>query len=201
METIKIKTDDIIVVCGKRGSGKSVFVRYLAKHLKRRIIWDINFEHTNLGYVLHYPHQIKGEFKRGITRIVFQPYDKTEEAFDNFCKTCFGLIHYTLIIEEVERYATSYKIPGALKKIIDVGRHYGIGLIVTCRRVARLNPDVPFNANHIIIFHLHRPQDAQYLAEWVGDIVLSADLSDYKYLHYSDHLGKCVLRQRVPLEG
>jgi hypothetical protein len=200
-ESLEIATDDIVVIFGKRRSGKTVFLRHLAKHLKRYIIWDINWEHGNLGYVVHHHHFIMPEFNRGMKHLIFQPLDKSEESFNKFCLIVFSLSNLTVIIEEIERYATVHFMPEGLKRIIDIGRHRGIGLYCTCRRAKRIHGDINFNADHIIVFAQHRPQDKYYLREWIGEKAMQIDnLAPFHFLHYDNDYGKTVERKAVPLE-
>ena len=196
--SIEVRTDDVIVIIGKRRSGKSIFFKHLLKPVSRRIIWDYNHEHGDMGYIIHYASQIPEEWKRGIVHIVYQPYTKTLEEFESFLRICWLLNNYVLGIEEVERYATTHFMPTPLKKLIDVGRHKGIGIYATCRRVMRVNPDLPFNADHIFCFRQHRPQDIGYLKEWIGEKAEELrNIPDYYFLHYDDRKGETFLRQKV----
>lgn len=196
--TIRIRTDDVVVISGKRRSGKSVFLKHLIKGVRRRIIWDYNHEHTSKGFVVHYAHMIKEEWLRGITHIVFQPFDKSEDSFKFFLKNVYVFNNFVLIIEEVERYAYSHHIPLPLRKFIDTGRHKGIGVYVTIRRPARTHKDILSNADHIFMFHQHLHTDIDYLKEWVGEKAETIkDLAPYNFLHFDDRTGKTVQREKV----
>lgn len=191
-----MKSNDIILVCGKIKSGKSVWVKdHLAKLRKAKIrylIWDYNWEYDDsFGKIIHRHDQVKSYFNAQIPFIVFQPLVKDAETFDLFCEYAGQLNNIVIICEEVSLYATSYVIPPHLKEIIDTGVHHrGLGLICTTRRVTGrqgISADIPFNAQHIIIFKQKRPQDLAYLAEFVGDGVLAIPkLPDYHYMHYDD---------------
>jgi len=181
-----IKSDNIIYICGMRGSGKTTFTKQLLTQITTPIIiWDYNWEYKPLGYVI--VHNLKDliEAAKTYRLIIYQPLEKTFTHFDQFCLCSFQYDNYMLVIEEVELFATSHNIPPNFKKIIDIGRHKGIGLICTARRTLRTNPDIPYNANHIIMFKQHRPQDLQYLATFCGEDVWKLQkLPDYNYLWY-----------------
>jgi len=129
---IQIDTKDIIWVTGKRRSGKSHWVKHflLPKIPVPVLIWDYNWEYTQ--HVHAVTHGLN--FDLTLRRIAYQPIRKREIDFEKFCKKANKLDNYMLVIEEVERYATSYRIPPSLEDIIDTGRHKGIGLICTSRR-------------------------------------------------------------------
>ena len=100
--------------------------------------------------------------------------------------------------EEIERYATSYNMPQNLKHHIDVGRHRGLGLFCTARRTKRTNPDILFNADHIFIFHQTRPEDVEYLADFVGETALKiSGLPEYYFIYYSDREGTTTIMQKI----
>jgi len=196
----KIRTDDIIVICGKRREGKSKFLKWLVKNFKRRIIWDVNHEHKTMGFNIHYPYMVEEQWKRGITRIVFQPFSKTDEDFEKFLEAIYNFNNFVLIIEEVEKYADSYHMPTTLKKFIDTGRHKGVGIVATLRRPARTHKDLLSNADHIFMFHQHLQIDVDYLKEWVGDKASEiSNLPKFNYLHYDDREGTVVHKKKVPL--
>jgi transposase len=103
-----------------------------------------------------------------------------------------------IVIEEIERYATTYYMPFSLKRIIDTGRHRGLGLICTTRRVKRLNNDIPANSDHVIVFRQHLLNDVQYLADWIGDEAYRLPtLPEFWFLWYVDEEGKTHICKKV----
>ena len=196
--SIEVRTDDINLITGKKTSGKSIFFKHLLKPIARRIIWDYNHEHSDMGYVIHYPNQIEEEWKRGIFHIVFQPYSKREANFWNFLQVCWKFNNYVLGVEEVERYVRTHFMPKAYSPFIDVGRHRGIGNYVTCRRPNKLHADIPSNADHVFCFRQHRPQEIAYLKEWIGEKAEELKtIPEYYFLHYDARKGETFLRQKV----
>jgi len=197
----QIRTDDIIVVCGKRRSGKTYFTQWLIRKLPRTIIWDYNYEYKLKNSVITYSlKQIIPLFLSGKYRyIVYRPTTKTEQTFEMFCQTCDKLRNVIVVIEEVERFATAWLIQPSLKRLIDTGRHKGIGLIFTMRRTLRVNPDITFNADYIFAFSQHRPQDLDYLAEYMNPATVYKlpKLPDYYFIVYEDRSGKTYISRKV----
>lgn len=190
---MKFRRDDIILIVGKRRSGKTYWLKHylmrLATTRTRYVLYDTNWEYqpqrngiqtTNLTQIINH-------FNAGQLEIIYKPTEKTVEKFDLFCKVCFQLNNIVVVIEEIEQYANAYNVPRYFKKIIDIGRHKGLGLICTSRRALRLPSDLPFNADHIIIFRQHRPQDLDYMAQWVGNgIYKLPKLPEFWYMYYND---------------
>ena len=97
----------------------------------------------------------------------------------------------TMVVEEIERYATSYKIEQYTERIIDIGRHRGIGLFCTARRIKGTAPKILFNSDHIIAFHQRRPEDVDYLVNYVGETAFRIrSLPEYYYVWYVDRTGE-----------
>jgi hypothetical protein len=199
---MRIRTDDVIVVCGKRRSGKTFFLQhFLLPKLPKALIWDYNFEYNLKNSVIIYdlrkllPMVNSGKFRF----VIFRPLLKTEETFYRFCDLANRLINNTIVIEEVERYATSWNIPLPLKMIVDTGRHRGLGLICTMRRTMRTHPDIIFNADYIFAFHQHRPQDLDYLAQIMNpEIVYKLPkLPLYWFIVYCDRDGETYVCRKI----
>ena len=199
---MKILHDDIMCICGKRRSGKSYFMKWLLKQITKWIIWDTNHEYKQEDFpaatVCYKLLDIVKLYNQQKTRIIYQPMDKTEENFDLFCKTMFTMSNVVIVVEEIERYATSYNMPPNLKQHIDIGRHRGLGLFCTVRRTKRTNPDILFNADHILIFHQTRPEDKEYLADFVGETALKiGDLPEYSFIWYQDREGTAQIMNKI----
>jgi len=197
---IKYRTNEIMVICGMIESGKSFFMKHIAKTIHRRIMWDYNREHADMGYVVHFDHQIKEHFlDEGLRHIVFQPYRRSMADFEAFLRAIQPFRNYTLIIEEVERYCTSSPkyMPQILKDHIDTGAHHrATGLIVTCRRIAEVHPSITFNANHVVMFKQFRHADRKRLNKDFGiDIEALKKLKDYYYWHF--YRGKLHFKEPV----
>jgi len=157
-----------------------------------------------MGFCLHYSNQLKEAWEKGLFHIVFQPYDRTKEAFNSFLEACQPFRNFVLGIEEAERYAIAKqeleKTVPALRQFIDVGRHNGVGIFVTARRINRLHQDIPANADHIFVFKTHKPQDLDLLSEWLSDkvyVLKEGSLKPFCFIHYDDRAGTTTLRPPV----
>jgi len=199
---MQIRHDDIMFIGGKRRSGKSYFLKWLLKQITKWIIWDTNWEYNPTEFpaaiLTHNLLDIIMLYNRQVPRIIYQPTEKTETNFDLFCKTVFTMSNIVIVIEEIERYATSYYMPSNLKQHVDIGRHRGLGLFCTARRTKRTNPDILFNADHILIFHQSRPEDVDYLADFVGETAQKIpNLPEYSFLWYQDREGTTTVMQKI----
>lgn len=190
---MQISPRDMVFICGKSGSGKSHFVKtLLLPRLPKWILWDYKHEYYPQNYrgciETHDIHVLITAYNRGAPRIIFKPWDKSEFAFNTFCACILQMVNTTLIVEEVDQYATSYKITPNLKTLVNVGSSgRGIGLITIARRTKRVNPDILSNAHHIIAFRQLRPEDLQYLAAFVGnEIYKLPELPQYYFIWYFD---------------
>jgi hypothetical protein len=176
MKGIHLEGTDIVVFGGTKEEGKSYLMKHLAKGLKNRIIWDYNREHGDMGYIIYYIEDLMPALERGLTHIVFQPIDKSPSGFNAFLHECNQMSQYysfVLIIEEVEVYAEPsrlnlYKHFPDLADLLDNGRHRNIGVWCLCRNAHVLARKITFSADHIFAFRMHRPQDVEYMEEWIG---------------------------------
>lgn len=190
----------IVFINGKRGEGKSHFIKnYLIHQLPCRfIIYDINWEYSGIPRVptmaiTHSLDDVQNLYNEGKIFIVFQPLDKTEEDFNKFCALINKMANLCVVIEEINAFCTSNKNPIQAKKLIDRGRHRGIGLICTARRSKGISPDIPFNANHIFCFRQARPEDVKYLSDYIGETANKLPtLKPYWFLWYDGYETKEV---------
>ena len=191
-----MRPDDIILITGKKRSGKSYFLTHFLIPLFfqskiRILIWDYNWEHKGQA-ITHNLNDLIEFFNRGTQLIVYQPIQKNPSDFSLFCQTALRLHNIMLCIEEVERYADHFIVYNQpnFKALIDSGRHRGLGLICTSRRVTWLASDIPFNLDYLFIFKQTRPQDLKYLSEWVGDGVYEIEkMEEYSFLCWNDANG------------
>lgn len=217
LSVIRLKTTDIIIYCGTAEEGKSTLMKHHAREIMgKRMIWDYNHEHSFMGVVVHFPEDIEDAFKRGLHHVVFQPFNKSPDAFRQFMRECNRLsqfYNFVLIIDELEVYAEPpncnlYKKQPDLADLSDTGRHRGIGVWAICSNIGKLSKKIPSRASHIFAFRQHLPSDVEYLVEWIGSkaYMLSpakAEKKDMKYLekyHYL-HFNKVETVVREPIKG
>lgn len=160
------RLNSIICVFGKRGSGKSHFV-------KNEIIPEIEGD-----YIVFDP---LGEYKDGI---VIETYDDFED-YIKFCRRerkrikavlrfesdeeysnvfrLYKLGNIVFVVEEIDFHCSANSIDPHLAKMIKYGRHYNCGLIAVSRRPAEVNRLITSQAHKIIVFQITEPSDLDYL--------------------------------------
>lgn len=177
----------IIIILGKKGSGKS----YLAKKLflpkfERVIILDSQNEYTpsddlekrlasDLIYVKDFD-EFESEYLARYTdksfRIVLQYENFSEpDNYLNDLEDTFDLIntcgYCTLLLEEIHLFSSRGK--DALYRLITTGRHKNINLVATTPRPQRLGVDFFANADIVITFTQRKTGDAEYLIRECSD--------------------------------
>ena len=159
---------DFVCIFGRKGRGKTVYTKFMAKHLKRYIVIDTTWQLGELGYIIHYPDRLADAFGK-FTCVVYQPMEHTDLTFNQIFLECLQFQNYTLIIDEVDHFARPrHYISDNLREIVNRGRAQGIGLIVNSRRPASTHMDLRSNADYVVCFHLHEKRDREYVAEWIG---------------------------------
>jgi hypothetical protein len=141
-------------------------------------------------------------YNKGTAHIIYQPIQKTPEHFNLYCKTVNRMTNIMVGFEEVERFCTSHFLAPNMKKLIDIGRHRGQGIICTARRTKRTNPDILFNCNHIIMYKQTRPEDVDYLADFVGqEAYRLPKLEPYRFVWWVDATGETHIMEKLPLSN
>ena len=147
--------------------GKTVFTKWILSHLKRYIVLDTTWQFSS-GYIIHYPKRLQESFKKW-NRIIYKPIKYQDSYFHQFFTNCLQICNYTLIIDEVDRFAHARGyISPSLREIINRGRVQGIGIICNSRRPALTHKDLRGNADYVICFNLHLQDDLKYMAKWMG---------------------------------
>jgi predicted kinase len=164
------------VVCGMKGAGKSNFVQHLLDahdQYRNALVYDIAREHARLHrYTPKHRHGSEARAEAGefVARFV------TENHRD--------LRPDVLVIEEATRVApNSGGVPDQLMDLIDMARHYDVGVIAVCRRLARLDTTVVELADNLLVFSSKGKNTVKRLNEeapGAGDA--AADLDPFEFL-------------------
>jgi len=181
----------IQLVMGKRGSGKSVLVKYLIRNVNRLVIYDImseyvegvTFDETELCQLGLFWGQV---YKQGF-RLIYRPMiPKTEIEW--IAEAVFALGDLTFVVEEIDSICTPFDIPLPMQAIIQRGRHKNVEMIGVTPAPFGIHRDLTRQAKDIFIFKTTEPRDVQYLQRLLGSRIEHklAALEQYEFIHWSD---------------
>jgi len=185
---VKLPDAPITVVLGQRGSGKTSWVKQQLPSLPRFILWNtVSDDYPGFDGVEDNETFFQYVWKKrnGIFQIVINSLEENEaESFDFVCAVAGAIENVCLIIEEVDTYATPSIIPFELKKLLKIGRHYGVSMIFVSRRPAEINRLITSQAQRFVCFKTIEPNDVRYLRSIIGNPAL--ELPEMPMLSYLD---------------
>ena len=196
-----IKTTEVVLISGQRGTGKSTLLRMIARRAKKVIVYDPLFEHGMLGVKTRNVEDVAQ-----LDRVVFQPINNDEKTFEDFCRTIWNKRDNVLVfIDEVDEHADLYNLPPFFGRLVRLGRHKGIGVIGITRRIANVNKTLPALSHHIISFRQTLPNDVAYLADFItwDNASKLKTLPDFCYLHFdwkTATIGKTRMDRQQPVQ-
>ncbi len=163
------------MVFGLKHSGKSNFVQWLISQpeYSSHIAYDVCKEHDVLN--TYSPNHRRGkeaivEFGGVVERLVTEA-DR-------------GIRPELLIVEEISRLAPNRGSQSdALMELVDLNRHYDVGIVGIARRPAQVQTDLVELADQLVIFRLTGKNDVQRLnreAAGLGDA--ARELDDYHFI-------------------
>ena len=177
----------IILIFGKRGSGKSYLAKKLIENEQRIIIFDTLSEYTD-GVVFE-DHQKFVEFWRKIYihpyRLIYRPL-KPDEEIEDIAESVYLIGNVCFVVEEID--CTAYQISESFAHVVQRGRHKNITLIGITQRPYGINRLLTSQSKEIFVFNTNEPRDREYLKNLLGQEVeqkLDA-LRQYEYLKWTD---------------
>ena len=181
----------IILIFGKRGTGKSYLANKLIERERRLLIYDTLGEYTDgVVFDAEYAERFKEFWKhvyRRNFRLIYRPLVPVDEI-DEIAELVFLLGNMTFLIEEIDCYCTSYAISDSLAHIVQRGRHKDITLIGVTQRPFGIHRLLTSQAKEIYIFGTNEPRDREYLKLLLGtEIEAKLDqLEQYQYIRWQD---------------
>lgn len=181
----------VIVIIGKRGSGKSYLARKLIEREPRLLIFDTMSEYNEgVMFETEELQQFKAFWKhvyRRPFRLIYRPL-MPEKEIEVIAELVFLLGNMTFVVEEVDCYCTPYQISDAFAHIIQRGRHKNITLIGVTQRPYGIHRLLTSQAKELYIFSTSEPRDRDYLKSLLGqEIEAKLDaLQQYQYVKWTD---------------
>jgi len=181
----------VILIFGKRGSGKSFLAHKVVQDEKKLVVFDIMSEYEN-GVIFdaeNYEDCLRFWRKvyRGRFRLIYRPL-KPDEEIDKICELVYILGNCCFLVEEIDCYCSSHRISDQFAAIIQRGRHKNITLIGVTQRPYGVNLLLTSQAKEIYVFNTNEPRDREYLRTLLGqEIEPKLDLlMEYEYVHWQD---------------
>lgn len=179
-----------ICIFGMRGSGKSTLGRRIQEFYKNVFVFDtLNEYDESDGIILNNYDEfsnfvIETSEKNNIKAIIrFSFEDSSNQVlFDEFIKLLYHRENVTIMIEEVQNFATVHRIPPYLKQASLTGRHKNVNFITTTQRIAEIHKSLLSQAHHIFSGYTDSPRDKQTLKEYGFNIEKIEYLNQFEFL-------------------
>lgn len=166
------RQNEITVILGKKGYGKTSYLIAVTDELERAIFFDYNREYQK-GLIVDNPRALIEQLRvnKKFFRLIYRPSPAytIETHFKYFSEICFAVKNCTVICEEVDLVSAAGKMPWGLKQIINYGRHKAINLYALSRRAHAIPRDLTANADAIVTFCQQEPRDIKYLTDFMGE--------------------------------
>lgn len=175
MAMLSFNATDVIVISGKRHSGKTVLAKWIIDQYLEQDndveIFDINNEYGNYKHkALINKFASVSDYKLKINELVNRAMAKGNKI---------------LVFDDVDTIISQNSIPEAMLECIIRGRHRNIGLILIFRRINTIHKQIVFNADHFFIYRSKFDLDIRYLQDNLGTDFSLDDLDKYEFLYLS----------------
>jgi len=185
---MEFKSSDRIFVTGQTGSGKSYFVtKAILPRLRCFVFYDYKRDFSNLPYrKVTTLQEVYDEVRNNKSfRLVFQPFDASDDIFDELCRTVYTKGNCTLVIDEVARHSKPAKILFWHDTLMRLGRSRNVGIINTTQRPRDIHNNLLSESQIFFVFQLNLSTDKEKLRGVMGDIALNA-LDKFQFIYYNN---------------
>lgn len=170
------RKNEVTLLFGKKGGGKSTLARKLAKRYARRVYLDPMFEVRDavIATSFHDLALYVGARGTGSFSVALRTLDMHEEL-----RTVELLTHgdperplfpgTLIVLEEMDRLCSPNSLPPGMQRLANYARHFGVSIIGVARSPKRIHPDFRRAADVIYVGAMNEPADVDYLNEYVGN--------------------------------
>jgi len=181
----------IILIFGKRGTGKSYLANKLVEQDRRLLIFDTLSEYNNgvvfdAEYAERFREFWRHTYRRNF-RLIYRPL-KPDAEIDEIAGLVFALGNMTFLVEEIDCYCTSYQIGDSFAHVVQRGRHRNITLIGVTQRPYGIHRLLTSQAKEIYVFGTNEPRDIEYLQNLLGREIEAklSQLKQYEFIKWQE---------------
>jgi energy-coupling factor transporter ATP-binding protein EcfA2 len=182
--------NEIIIVLGKRGHGKTTLVKQIAKRWNRQIIIDaLGYEYedgeifTDVEEFCEY--LLDNKLTQKFTAILRPPIDTNMNIVFLTCQT---LDNYILICEESDMYIGTKTMPKSLHWLINYGRHIKSSIVFVARTVPEISIRIRKEYTAFYCFCFTEPSYLQWLRDYGFDDEKISKLSKYEFVFLGENI-------------
>jgi len=178
----------VTIILGKRGGGKSYYIKNSLRDMPRFLIYDTMGEYSEYGIVFQDVPELCNYLQKYYQedfKIIYQPLNPSTE-FDYIADLVYSIGDTYFIVEECDTYCSSYNISPSFANIVQRGRHSNIDLWAVSQRPYRMNRTLSSQAKEIVSFQMTEPRDIKYIEEYLGreEALEVQDLEKYHFLKW-----------------
>lgn len=199
----------IVVVVGRKGSGKSHLLGQYARHFPRRLILDFTGEHRRepgarfawtLSETVTALQAARAAGRRWTVVAALAPADVPRllpalMPVGRDTERGFSLAVGGMVIEcgEVNEIAPNHNgIAAPVSSLFMLGRHHRLSILCAARRTTEMHNNVTSQADIICAFRQHQEADVKRIGELMGDRAVAAlrQLAVHEHLRYYVDTGR-----------
>lgn len=182
-----MKDAECLAVFGRRGSGKSTFVKSRYLDARRLVIFDPMGEYgreiagvASFETVAALLRHVAPRWQRGF-KVAFAPSGGYPDALHRLSQALWQAQapyetgedrqKLTLIVEEANLGFPSHALPlgqDGFRRLVLQGRHRGIEIVAVTQRPAKVHPDLRANCARIVCFALADHIDVREIGQMIG---------------------------------
>lgn len=181
-----IKDAELLLVVGRRGSGKSTLTKGLLKGRPKVVAFDPRAEYGGRGWTVAYTRTevlkaMKRDWARGFHIAYVPPAGEEIEALHKLTLICWAAQSpyedgrdprkLTLVVEEADLSFPATRLPSDLsgmQRVVNQGRHVGIEAIAVTQRPALISKNFRGNVATSYVFPLADEDDQMAMLKKLG---------------------------------
>jgi len=165
-----IRSDEVVVVIGRKGHGKTTLLKLLLKPLKRYAIFDILGAYREFGALVPTPAEACTYDKT----VYIPQTEAIELEYEEFAAAVLRCGNRTIILDEAHWIYRPKGIQKNAQMVLRLGRHVAVGLWLATHRVLDLAKLTYQQADHLFLGQLLVYRDLEELRRIYGPVVEKA---------------------------
>jgi energy-coupling factor transporter ATP-binding protein EcfA2 len=189
----RIARGDRVVVLGRTGSGKSVFLRAMLARYSRAVLSDPKGRAVIDGWPIVYGLRAFRSAWPAAPRVVARPGPAEDRVawFDGLCRWVYANGETALGVDEIIGLASSTRPSIGFDMVLTQGRELGITTYTCTQRPKRIPSTILSETDHVVVFTLQRLDDREAVAEVIGDYG-NPVFGTFRFVYWSGRLTNAI---------